>query len=104
MTDQIANQPEGATPLDDISGLLRDDISLRGQLDEAEGLNIVNASEWLESCRFGNVFTLAFYQELHSRMYDQVWAWAGVLRSVMGALPILACRRKWCQWSLVEWQ
>ena len=45
MTDKIADQPEGATPLDDISGLLREDITLRGQLDEAESLNIVNALE-----------------------------------------------------------
>jgi len=27
MTDKIADQPEGATPLDDISGLLREDIA-----------------------------------------------------------------------------
>jgi len=51
MIDKIADQPEGATPLDDISGLLREDITLRGQLDEAESLNIVNAVEWLERCR-----------------------------------------------------
>jgi fido (protein-threonine AMPylation protein) len=84
MTDKITDQPEGATPLDDISGLLRDDITTRGQLDEAEGLNIVNAVEWLERRRFPDVFTVEFYQELHSRMYDQVWSWAGVLRSETG--------------------
>ena len=87
MTDKITDQPEGATPLDDISGLLRDDITTRGQLDEAEGLNIVNAVEWLERRRFPDVFTVEFYQELHSRMYDQVWSWAGTLRSVTGARP-----------------
>jgi len=85
MTDEITDQPEGATPLDDISGLLRDDITTRGQLDEAEGLNIVNAVEWLERGRLPDVFTVEFYQELHSRMYDQVWSWAGTLRSVTGA-------------------
>jgi Fic-DOC domain mobile mystery protein B len=87
MTDQITDQPEGATPLDDISGLLRDDIRTRGQLDEAEALNIVNAVEWLERGRFPSVFTVGFYQELHKRMYDQVWSWAGELRSVTGARP-----------------
>lgn len=75
MTDKITDQPEGATPLEDISGLLRDDITTRGQLDEAEGLNIVNAVEWLERRRFPDVFTVEFYQQLHSRMYDQVWSW-----------------------------
>jgi Fic-DOC domain mobile mystery protein B len=85
MTNAITDQPEGATPLDDISGLLRDDITTRGQLDEAEGLNIVNAVEWIERGRLVDVFTVKFYRELHSRMYDQVWAWAGVLRSQTGA-------------------
>lgn len=89
MTDKITDQPEGATPLDDISGLLRDDITTRGQLDEAEGLNIVNAIEWLERGRFPDVFTVEFYQELHTRMYDQVWSWAGKLRSVTGASPYI---------------
>lgn len=87
MTDKIADQPEGATPLDDISGLLREDITTRGQLDEAESLNIVNAVEWIERGRLGDVFTVEFYQGLHSRMYDQVWSWAGTLRSVTGARP-----------------
>jgi Fic-DOC domain mobile mystery protein B len=87
MTDKITDQPEGATPLDDISGLLRDDINTRAQLDEAEGLNIVNAIEWLERGRFPDVFTMEFYQKLHTRMYDQVWSWAGELRSVTGARP-----------------
>lgn len=87
MTDKIADQPEGSTPLDDISGLLRDDISTRGQLDEAESLNIVNAVEWLESGRLPDVFTVEFYLGLHSRMYDEVWAWAGTPRSETGARP-----------------
>ena len=87
MTDTITDQPEGATPLDDVSGLLRDDITTRGQLDEAEGLNIVNAAEWIERGRLVDVFTVQFYRELHTRMYDQVWEWAGALRSQTGATP-----------------
>jgi len=87
MIDKITDQPEGATSLDDISGLLRDDITTRGQLDEAEGLNIVNAVEWLERRRFPDVFTVKFYRQLHSRMYNDVWSWAGTLRSETGARP-----------------
>ena len=87
MTDQITDQPEGSTPLDDISGLLRDDISTRGQLDEAESLNIINAVEWLESGRLPDLFTVEFYLVLHSRMYDQVWTWAGTPRSETGVRP-----------------
>ncbi len=87
MTKAITEEPEGATPLADISGLLRDDITTRGQLDEAEGLNIVSAVEWIERGRFVDVFTVKFYRELHTRMYDQVWAWAGALRSQTGTTP-----------------
>jgi Fic-DOC domain mobile mystery protein B len=87
MTDEITDQPEGATPLDDISGLLRRDITTRGQLDEAETLNILGAVDWIERGRLRDVFTVDFYERLHSRMYDDVWEWAGDLRSVTGARP-----------------
>ncbi len=36
MTDTILGEPDGATPLADISGLLRHDITTGSQLDEAE--------------------------------------------------------------------
>lgn len=84
MTDGIADQPIGATPIDDTSGLLQD-ITTREELNDAEALNIVNAHEWLTTGRIGDVFTVGFYRELHSRMYDQVWSWAGTLRSQTGA-------------------
>jgi Fic-DOC domain mobile mystery protein B len=84
MTNAIIGQPEGATPLDDISGLIRGDVTNRKQLDEAETLNIVSAIEWMEAGRFANVYTVGFYQELHARMFDQVWRWAGALRSKTG--------------------
>jgi Fic-DOC domain mobile mystery protein B len=87
MSDKVTDQPESSTPLDDISGLLRDEITSRRQLDEAESLNIVNAVEWLERGRLPDVFTIEFYQELHLRMYDQVWSWAGTLRSITGTRP-----------------
>ena len=87
MTDGILSEPDGATPLDDVSGLLRDDITTRGQLDEAESLNTVSALDWIDRGRPGEVFTVRFYRELHKRMYDQVWAWAGTLRSETGARP-----------------
>ncbi len=83
MSDGIADQPSGATPIDDTSGLLRD-ITTRGELDEAEALNIVSAVEWLESGRIGNVFSVQFYRKLHVQMFSQVWAWSGALRSQTG--------------------
>lgn len=87
MTDKIEDQPDGTTPLDDISGLLRKEITTRRQLDEAEALNILNAADWLERGVPGDVFTVDFYQRLHARMFDEIWNWAGTLRSVTGARP-----------------
>ena len=89
MTDKIQDQPDGATPLDDISGLLREEITTRKQLDEAETFNILNAAEWIERGRLGDVLTVDFYARLHARMFDEVWAWAGTLRSVTRARPNL---------------
>ncbi len=87
MSNAISDQPEDATPLDDISGLLRDDITTRKQLDEAEALNILSAQDWISRGRLGDVFTIPFYEKLHAKMYDQVWAWAGQLRSTTGSKP-----------------
>ena len=85
--DIITDYPDGATPLEDLSGLLRSDITTRGPLNEAEALNIVSASDWIERGRIRDVFTVRFYRELHRLMYDEVWSWAGVLRSETGAVP-----------------
>ncbi len=83
MSDGITDQPEGATPIDDVSGLLVD-ITTRGELNDAEGLNILTATDWIDKGRIDDLFTVQFYRELHTKMYDQVWSWAGALRSQTG--------------------
>jgi len=83
MSDGITDQPEGATPIDDVSGLLVD-ITTRGELNDAEGLNILTATDWIDKGRIDDLFTVRFYRELHTKMYDQVWSWAGALRSQTG--------------------
>ena len=81
MTDRgFTNQPEGATPIHDASGLRRNDVHTLSQLNEAEALNIVSAIEWIENGRVEDVFSIKFYRELHRRMLDEVWTWAGNLR------------------------
>ena len=64
---------------------------LRGQLDEAESLNIVNAVEWLERGRLGDVYTVKFYKDLHLRMYDLV--------RIPVLVQISGCHRKACRWA-----
>ena len=85
MSDGLTDQPEGATPIDDVSGLLQD-ITTRGELNDAEGLNIVTALDWIDKGRVDDLFAVQFYRELHTKMYDQVWAWAGSLRSQTGEI------------------
>ena len=83
MTDGITGQPDGATSIEDTSGLLLH-ITTRGELDEAETLNILNAIEWMDSGRIQDVFTVKFYTDLHRQMFKDVWGWAGVLRTQTG--------------------
>lgn len=81
--DGITDQPDGATLIDDISGLLID-VRTRSELDDAELINISYAADWVKSTRL-DVFTVAFYTELHRRMFDDVWGWAGDLRTQTGS-------------------
>ncbi len=76
----FTNQPKGATPINDASGLLQPGVLTLPQLNEAEALNIVAAVEWLERRRIRSVFHIDFYVELHKRMLDDVWEWAGTFR------------------------
>lgn len=75
---------DGQTPLDEDEkdGLIINSISTRGELDEFEQQNIETAIQWILTRKFKNeqIFTEAFIQDLHKRMYGQVWQWAGKYR------------------------
>jgi Fic-DOC domain mobile mystery protein B len=79
------NLPIGATELsiDDLNGLIPDYISIRKELDEFEKANIARAIIWLRKKKFlyTEVLTLKFIFELHKRMFDKTWKWAGILRT-----------------------
>lgn len=57
-------------------------ISTRGELDEFEQANIEKAVEWSMKRRFSmnEVLSVAFTEELHKRMFSEVWGWAGSFR------------------------
>ncbi|MBV6511335.1 MAG: hypothetical protein FMNOHCHN_00815 [Ignavibacteriaceae bacterium] len=78
------NTLHGQTPLDEDEkeGLLIPAISTRGELDEFEHRNIMQAMIWSvhRSFRPEKVFSEAFIRELHKRMYGEVWNWAGSFR------------------------
>ncbi len=75
---------DGQTPLDEDEkdGLIINSISTRGELDEFEQQNIETAIQWILTRKFKNeqIFSEAFIQDLHKRMYGQVWQWAGKYR------------------------
>lgn len=75
---------DGQTPLDEDEkeGLLIDSITTREELDEFEQLNIQKAVKWAITHSFNKdeILKEAFIKQLHKKMLDDVWAWAGVFR------------------------
>ena len=74
----------GQTPLDEDEkeGLLFKSIATRGELDEFEQQNIEDAIQWSLTRKFktDQILSESFLQELHKRMYSNVWKWAGEYR------------------------
>ncbi|MEJ0040342.1 MAG: mobile mystery protein B [Gammaproteobacteria bacterium] len=81
MTDPLAEQDDSSTPLspEEREGLIPSYITLRGELNEAEQANILEADAWASS-RKRNVLDQRFLNTLHQRMYRNVWRWAGAYR------------------------
>ncbi len=75
---------DGQTPLDDAEqeGLLISTIATRAELDEFEQQNIEKAIEWTLARKFKEekIITQDFVCELHYKMFNDVWKWAGKLR------------------------
>jgi Fic-DOC domain mobile mystery protein B len=75
---------EGQTPIDEDEkeGLLIRTISTRGELNEFEQLNILEALEWTLNSKFTKEMILSedFLLHVHKKMFGNVWAWAGTLR------------------------
>lgn len=75
---------EGQTPLseEEKDGLLIKAITTHGELDEHEQLNIERAIAWTIKKKHSpeKILTEEFVKELHKKMFDKVWAWAGEFR------------------------
>ncbi len=78
------NYAAGQTSLDEDEkeGLKIAGISTRQELDEFEQQNIEKAVEWTIRRRFKAEVILSekFIRELHKRMFDDIWDWAGEFR------------------------
>lgn len=81
MTDSLIPVDDASTPLspEEKEELIPSYITTRGELNEAEQNNILQAEDWAFS-RQRNVLTTTFLNDLHKRMFGRVWKWAGQFR------------------------
>jgi Fic-DOC domain mobile mystery protein B len=87
--------PAGATPLDpdESVGLLPGHIATREQLDEWEAENILAGERWARGAtRRRDLLDDAFLRELHRRMFDATWKWAGAYRATEKNIGIAPAR------------
>jgi len=80
----VLDYSDGQTPLDEDEkeGLLIPIVTTRGELDEFEQLGVEKANEWLltRKLSFSKILTEEFVRDLHKRMFNEVWKWAGEFR------------------------
>jgi Fic-DOC domain mobile mystery protein B len=73
---------DGATPLDpdEREGLIPTSIATRGELNEAEEINVAKAARWAYRQTQSDLLADDFVKRLHKRMFGEVWSWAGQYR------------------------
>ena len=72
----------GATPLDpdEGAGLVPSHITTQADLNAWEQANILQAVRWVARQKKRDLLTEGFVRDLHRRMFDQTWKWAGTFR------------------------
>ena len=72
-------EPFGATPIDDSSGLKLSWVRTRAQLNEVEADNILKAvsAHYTKRKPPQQWFHEAQLRKLHAQMFNSVWDWAG---------------------------
>jgi Fic-DOC domain mobile mystery protein B len=74
--------PTGATPLDpdEAVGLLPLHITTQADLNAWEQANILLAQQWAMRAKNRMLLSEVFVRELHRKMFDKTWQWAGTFR------------------------
>ena len=74
--------PLGATPIDpdEALGLIPKHISTQADLNAWEELNIVEGANWIARQKIIKGLNEGLVRELHRRMFNQTWLWAGTFR------------------------
>ena len=72
----------GATPLDpdEAAGVVPSHITTQADLNAWEQANILQAVRWIARQKKRALLTEGFVRDLHRRMFDQTWKWAGTFR------------------------
>ena len=86
---------DGQTPLDpnEKAGLIPEHIETQGALNDWEQENILQATKWLRRAKVMEVLSEGFCRDLHRRMFDKTWKWAGKFRT--------SDKNIGCDWTLV---
>jgi Fic-DOC domain mobile mystery protein B len=81
----LLNTAPGNTPIDpDEFAQLIPSLATKGELDEWERRNILEAHDWTLNSRVlkaSDPFDELYLRELHRRMFNRTWKWAGTYRS-----------------------
>ena len=72
----------GATPLDpdEAAGLVPSHITTQADLNAWEQANILQAVRWIARQKKHALLNEGFVRDLHRRMFDKTWRWAGTFR------------------------
>ncbi|MBT8555888.1 mobile mystery protein B [Polynucleobacter paneuropaeus] len=80
----------GATPIDpdEALGLIPIHIRTQAELNAWEELNIVEGADWIARQKIIQGLNEGLVRELHSRMFNQTWQWAGTFRKSAKSIGI----------------
>lgn len=80
----------GATPIDpdEALGLIPKHISTQADLNAWEEMNIVEGADWIARQKITQGLNEGLVRELHSRMFNQTWRWAGTFRKSAKSIGI----------------
>lgn len=76
------DEQDGQTPLDpdEKEALIPQHLTTKDELNDWEQENILIAVRWLKRTRAHDVLSERFCRELHGKMFNLTWSWAGTFR------------------------
>lgn len=89
------DEQDGQTPLDpdERAALIPRHIETKGALNDWEQENILQATKWLRRAKIPEVLSESFCRDLHRRMFNKTWKWAGTFRK--------SGKNIGCDWALI---